>query len=71
MSTQFHFAWARLHSIVGSMSNCRSRVPKPGHIALEQIDHEIIPTIILPLLLIKGEQFSYWRKYVHKYWLST
>ena len=45
---------------VCSMSDCRSRVRKfesqLGHIIFVKIDHEIISTVILPLLLIQERQ---------------
>ena len=52
----------RLSSTVDSKYDCRARgrefKPKPGHIILMEIDHEIISTAILPLLLIPDQQLS-------------
>ena len=52
--------YARLHSTVGSMSDCRSKGCKLesqlDHILFVEIDHEIICMVSLPLLLIQEGQ---------------
>ena len=55
---------ARLHIAISSASDsdCRSRVcqfeSQLSHITFVKIDHEIISTVILPLLLIQEGQLS-------------
>ena len=55
-------AEAGLHSMVGSMSDCRSRDRKfesqLGHITSMETDHEIISMFIRPLPLIQEGQLS-------------
>ena len=53
---------AGLHSTVDSVSDCRSWGHKfkslLGHITFVETDHEILPTGILPILLIQEWQLS-------------
>ena len=56
---------AGLSSAVGSASadpGGRKFKPQQGHITFVEIDHEIISTAILPLLIQEGQlsQVSYW-----------
>ena len=59
------------HSTIWCTSDCRAEVAKSqlGHTTFMDTDHEIISTVILPLLLI--QEISYWRKHVHKNQLRT
>ena len=64
------------HSTVGSVSDCRFRIYKfisqLGHITFVEIDHEIIPTVIFPRLLIQEWQLSVTGEIMcTKYWLAA
>ena len=50
---------AGLHSKVGSMSDCRSRINlQLGHITSMESNHKIMSNVIFPLLLIQAGQLS-------------
>ena len=62
-----------LHRAVSNASDCRSRGCKfdsqLSHIAFEEIDHEIISVVILPLLLIQeGQLLVSGEPLCSKYW---
>ena len=63
---------ARLHSAVGSISDCRSRGHKLesqlGHITFVEFDNEIISMVFLSLPLIQEGLLSVTGESVHKYW---